>query len=154
MWQRWLTNRHHQKRPPTRKAQHQGSTNYRALPIGTGIHRVCVWMGLILARSTPRVYGTAANYLGGTPRAVCTVDAPATLAAATPCATDRDHVTQRHVGLFNQPAMLAYRLIPRVFDVLIKPLPRAPSFTSGPSGGTTGNVFGPPIAKSAAEAGT
>jgi short-subunit dehydrogenase len=94
------------------------------------------------------VYGTAANYLGSTPRVAPTADKPATIAGAIVRATDRDHSSERQVGLLNRPAIFAYRLIPRVFDVLIGPLLRATSFTSGPSEATTGNVFEPPAAES------
>jgi NAD(P)-dependent dehydrogenase (short-subunit alcohol dehydrogenase family) len=88
------------------------------------------------------VYGTAGNYFGRSPRVPPTADAPATIAAAIVRATDRQRSSERQVGWFNRPAIVAYRLMPPVFDALIGPLIRAVSFTSGTIDATVGNVFG------------
>ncbi|MCP9273184.1 SDR family NAD(P)-dependent oxidoreductase [Mycolicibacterium arenosum] len=91
--------------------------------------------------STP-VYGTAGNYLGYAPKVPPTADAPGVVAAAIVRATDRRRSSERQVGLINRPAILAFRLIPAIFDAVIGPLMRAVSFESEPIASTAGNVFG------------
>ena len=78
------------------------------------------------------VYGTAANYLGHAAIVSRTADAPATIASAIVRATGRRHSSERQVGWFNRPAIVAYRLVPRVFDALIGPFLRATAFASEP----------------------
>ncbi len=68
------------------------------------------------------VYETAANYSDRTPRVPPTADAPARIAAAIVRATDRPRSSERHIGLANRPMILAYRLVPRLFDAVIGPL--------------------------------
>lgn len=91
--------------------------------------------------STP-VYGTAGNYFGYAPKVPPTSDAPSVVAKAIVRATDRRRSSQRQVGWVNRPAILAYRLIPTVFDAVVGPLLRAVSFESEPIASTAGNVFG------------
>ncbi len=87
------------------------------------------------------VYGTAANYLGRTPRVPPTADAPATIAAAIVRATERRRSSERQIGWVNRPAIVAYRLAPRLFDAMIGPLLRAQSFSSQATGQSPGNAF-------------
>jgi short-subunit dehydrogenase len=98
------------------------------------------------------VYGTAANYLGVTPRVPPTADAPATVAAAIVRATNRRRSSERQVGWINRPAIMAYRLIPAIFDAVIGPMLRTVSFTSGPIESTSGNVYTTPPSESAGSA--
>lgn len=91
------------------------------------------------------VYGTAGNYFGRAPRVPPTAVAPATIVAAIVRATDRQRSSERQVGWMNRPAIVAYHLIPSIFDAVIGPFLRAVAFTSGPSESTAGNVFKPPL---------
>jgi NAD(P)-dependent dehydrogenase (short-subunit alcohol dehydrogenase family) len=93
------------------------------------------------------VFGTAGNYFGRTPRVPPTAVAPKTIVAAIVRATDRQQSSERQVGWMNRPAIVAYHLIPSIFDALIGPFLRAVAFTSGPSDSTDGNVFGSPPLK-------
>ena len=43
-------------------------------------------------------------------------------------ATDRSRSGERQVGVVNRPMILAYRLIPRLFDAVISPVLRVVSF--------------------------
>jgi NAD(P)-dependent dehydrogenase (short-subunit alcohol dehydrogenase family) len=86
------------------------------------------------------VYGTAGNYSGLTPKVPPTADAPAVVAAAIVRATDRRRSSERQVGLLNWPAILAFRLLPTVFDAVVGPFVRAASFDSDPSDASAGNV--------------
>lgn len=76
------------------------------------------------------VYATSDNYLGQTPRVPPTADTPASIAKAIMQEADRSHSTERHIGWFTLPAIVAYRLVPSAFDALIGPLLRATAFTS------------------------
>ena len=76
------------------------------------------------------VYGTSDNYLEQTPRVPPTADTPASIAKAIVRESDRTHSTERHIGWFTLPAIVAYRLLPRVFDALIIPLLQATAFTT------------------------
>ena len=76
------------------------------------------------------VYGQSDNYLGQTPRVPPTADAPASVAKAIMQEADRSHSTERHIGWFTLPAIVAYRLIPSAFDALIGPLLHATAFTT------------------------
>ncbi|KAA0095994.1 SDR family NAD(P)-dependent oxidoreductase [Mycolicibacterium sp. P1-18] len=79
--------------------------------------------------NTP-VYGTSENYLEQTPRVPPTADTPAFVARAIMREADRNRSTERHVGWFTVPAIVAYRLLPTAFDALIGPLLRATAFTT------------------------
>lgn len=90
------------------------------------------------------VFGAAGNYFGRTPRVPPTAVAPGTVVAAIVRATGRQQSSERQVGWMNRPAIVAYHLIPSIFDALIGPFLRAVAFTSGPSDSTDGNVFDSP----------
>lgn len=92
------------------------------------------------------VYATAANYLGRTPRVPPTAVAPSTIVDAIVRATDRRRSSERQVGWMNRPAIVAYHVIPAIYDALIGPFLRAVAFASGPTDSTTGNVFDAPPA--------
>ncbi len=87
------------------------------------------------------VYGTAANYFGRRPRVPPTAVAPAAIVAAIFRATDRRRSSERQVGWMNRPAIVAYHLVPTLFDAVVGPFLRAVAFTSEPSEPTTGNVL-------------
>ena len=70
------------------------------------------------------VYGTAGNYFDRKPRVPPAADAPEVIAAAIVRATDRSGSSERHIGLVNRPMIVAYRLVPRMFDAVIAPLLR------------------------------
>lgn len=74
------------------------------------------------------VYETSANYSDWTPRVPPTADTPARIADAIVRATDRRRSSERHIGLANRPMILAYRLVPRLFDAVIAPLLHAVSY--------------------------
>ena len=50
----------------------------------------------------------------------------------------------------NRPAIMAYHVIPAVFDAVVGPLLRVVAFSSMPTEPTVGNVFGSPRVKPAA----
>jgi short-subunit dehydrogenase len=76
------------------------------------------------------VYRTASNYYGCTPRVPPTAVDPSTVVSAIVRATDRRRSSERHVGTFNRPAVVVYRLLPVIFDAVIGPFLRAVAFTS------------------------
>jgi len=80
------------------------------------------------------VYDTSVNYLEHTPRVPPSADAPATVARVIVGETDRERSTERHVGWVNVPAIIAYNLLPGVFDALVGPLVRATLFTTDKGG--------------------
>jgi short-subunit dehydrogenase len=88
------------------------------------------------------VYGTAGNYFDRTPRVPPTADAPAVIAAAIVRATDRSRSSERHIGVVNRPAILAYRLLPRLFDAVIGPVLQATSFSGSRPARCAGNTLG------------
>jgi short-subunit dehydrogenase len=79
------------------------------------------------------VYGTASNYTDRKPRVPPAANAADAVAAAIVRATDRSRSSERQIGLVNRPMILAYRLVPRVFDALISPVLRAVSFEPAPT---------------------
>lgn len=87
------------------------------------------------------VYGTAGNYFGRTPRVPPTAVTSATVVSAIIRATGRRHSSERQVGWFNRPAIVAYTLLPAVFDALIGPFLRTVAFTDESSEDTEGNAF-------------
>lgn len=90
------------------------------------------------------VYETAGNYLGRSPKVPPSADAPDTIAAAIVRAATRQRSSERQVGWFNRPAILAYRLVPSLFDALIGPFVRTANFTSTRTDPTEGNVSNSP----------
>ena len=87
------------------------------------------------------VYGTAANYFGRAPRVPPTAVSPETIVARIVRVTERQRSSERQVGWMNRPAILAYRLIPSLYDAAISPFLRAVAFTAGPTETTSGNVY-------------
>ncbi|TPG35654.1 SDR family NAD(P)-dependent oxidoreductase [Mycolicibacterium hodleri] len=92
------------------------------------------------------VYQTAANYFGRAPRVPPTAVSPETIVAKIVRATGRRRSSERQVGWMNRPAILAYRLIPSLYDAAIGPFLRAVAFTSGPTESNSGNVYTAPPA--------
>jgi len=85
------------------------------------------------------VYGTSDNYFEQTPRVPPTADTPASVAKAIVREADRSHSTERHIGWFTLPAIVAYRLMPSAFDAMIGPLLRATAFTTEKDGAPRGD---------------
>jgi NAD(P)-dependent dehydrogenase (short-subunit alcohol dehydrogenase family) len=98
------------------------------------------------------VFGTAGNYFGRKPRVPPTAVAPGTIVAAIVRATGRARSSERQVGWMNRPAIVAYHVIPFIYDAVIGPFVRAVAFTSGPSDSSDGNVFDSPRGKVSAAA--
>lgn len=92
------------------------------------------------------VYGTAGNYFGRAPKVPPTAVGPGSVVAAIVRATGRRRSSERQVGWMNRPAILAYQLIPTLFDAVIGPFLRATAFESAPTEATAGNVFKTPVA--------
>ncbi len=90
------------------------------------------------------VYGTAGNYFGRTPRVPPTAVGPGSVVSAIVRATGRRRSSERQVGWFNRPAILAYRLMPSVFDAAIGAFLRATAFEADATESTPGNVFKAP----------
>lgn len=90
------------------------------------------------------VYATAGNYFGRTPRVPPTAVSPDTIVGAIVRATDRSRSSERQVGWMNRPAIVAYHLMPALFDAVIGPFLRAVAFTSESIDTSPGNVFDPP----------
>lgn len=87
------------------------------------------------------IYGAAGNYTGRTPRVPPTAVAPSAVVAAIVRATGSSRSSERQVGWLNRPAILAYRLLPSMYDIWIAPLLRAVAFTSEPAKATRGNAL-------------
>lgn len=90
------------------------------------------------------VYGTAGNYFGRTPRVPPTAVGPGSVVSSIVRATGRRRSSERQVGWMNRPAIVAYRLMPSLFDAVIGPFLRATAFESGTKESSTGNVFKSP----------
>ena len=92
--------------------------------------------------------GNAGNYFGHQAHVPPTAVGPVTVAAAIVRATTRERSTERHVGWLNRPMVLAYRLIPSIFDAFAGRLTRALVFTGQSTGIAEGNISkstaGPP----------
>ncbi len=56
-------------------------------------------------------------------------------------ATTRRRSSERQVGFVKRPAIAFYRLLPRLFDVVIGPMLQAVSFSPEQTESTAGNVF-------------
>jgi short-subunit dehydrogenase len=84
--------------------------------------------------------GDAGNYFGHEAGVPPTAVRPTTVAAAIVRATTRPRSTERHVGWFNRPMVLAYRLIPSIFDAVAGRLTRALLFTGPETGIVEGNI--------------
>jgi short-subunit dehydrogenase len=94
---------------------------YRHVP-GIRVHGV--YPGPV---DTP-VYDTAGNYFDRKPKLPPAADGADVIARAILRATDRSRSSERQVGVVNRPMILAYRLIPRLFDAVISPVLRVVSF--------------------------
>lgn len=86
------------------------------------------------------IAGTAGNYFGRTGRVPPTAVGAGTVAATIVAATTRRHSTERHVGWINRPMVLAYRLIPSLFDAFAGRMTRAFAFSEQSTEDTGGNV--------------
>ncbi|WP_172826590.1 SDR family NAD(P)-dependent oxidoreductase [Mycobacterium sp. 1423905.2] len=107
---------------------------YRQLP-DVKIHGI--YPGAV---NTP-IYARAANFFGQRAHVLPVNDAPAKVARRIVHATDSGRTAERQVGVFNYPMLIAYRTLPRVFDVLVGPLMKLGGFAREPLAVTTGNVF-------------
>lgn len=92
------------------------------------------------AVDTP-VYQLSANYFGRPAKVLPFNDPPSAVARAVVAATDSGRPSERQVGWANYPMLAGYRLLPRVFDVLVGPLMRAGSFARRRMAPTPGNAF-------------
>jgi len=92
------------------------------------------------AVDTP-VYRVSANYFGRRARVLPLSDPPSAVARAVVAATESGRSSERQVGWANYPMLAGYRLLPRVFDVLVGPLMRLGSFAREPQPPTPGNAF-------------
>lgn len=92
------------------------------------------------AVDTP-VYRVSANYFGRRARVLPLSDPPSAVARAVVAAADSGRSGERQVGWANYPMLAAYRLLPRLFDVLVGPLMRLGSFARQPLQPTPGNAF-------------
>lgn len=87
------------------------------------------------------VYPLAANYYGRQAKVLPVNDPPSVVAQAVVAATDSGRPSERRVGWANYPMLAGYRLLPRVFDVLVSPMMRVGSFTREALQPTPGNVL-------------
>ncbi|MCT7661115.1 SDR family NAD(P)-dependent oxidoreductase [Mycobacterium deserti] len=87
------------------------------------------------------VYATASNFYGRTPRVPPTAVSPSTIVEAIVRATDRQTSSERQVGWMNRPAIMAYRLLPSLYDAMVGPFLRAVAFTDEPTEASNGNAF-------------
>ena len=92
------------------------------------------------AVDTP-IYQLSANYFGRAARVLPFNDSPAKIARTIVAATDSGRPSERQASLANWPMLLAYRLVPRLFDALVGPLMRALSFGPDELEATEGNAF-------------
>ena len=106
----------------------------RGLP-GIAVHGI--YPGAV---DTP-VYPSAANYYGRLAKVLPVNDPPSVVANAVVAATDSGRPSERQVGWTNYPMLAGYRLLPRVFDILVNPMMRVASFAREQLPPTTGNVF-------------
>ncbi|OBK56799.1 SDR family NAD(P)-dependent oxidoreductase [Mycobacterium kubicae] len=107
---------------------------HRRLP-GVKVHGI--YPGAV---DTP-IYARAANFFGQRAHVLPINDSPAKVARRIVKATDSGRTAERQVGPANWPMLIAYRTLPRVFDVLVGPLMRVGSFAREPLAATSGNVF-------------
>lgn len=87
------------------------------------------------------VYRVSANYFGRCAQVLPIKDPPSKVAHAVLAATDSGRPSERQVGLANYVMLAGYRLVPRLFDVLVSPLMRAGSFSRQQLTPTAGNAF-------------
>ncbi|MCP2195149.1 SDR family NAD(P)-dependent oxidoreductase [Williamsia deligens] len=88
------------------------------------------------------IYPLSANYFGRLARVLPFNDPPEKMARAIVAAAD-GRSGEKQVGLANRPMLLGYRIVPRVFDMMVRPLMGTLSFTRRPLDPTTGNVIAP-----------
>ncbi len=91
------------------------------------------------AVDTP-VYPLAANYFGHVAKVLPVNDSPSAVARAVVAAADSGRASERQVGWTNYPMLAGYRLLPRVFDILVSPMMKAGSFARETLLPTPGNV--------------
>lgn len=93
------------------------------------------------AVDTP-IYRRAANFAGRIAQPPPPVDSPDTVARAV--VRSADHPGRSvSVGLANRVITLGFRLVPRLFDLLVTPLFNLGALTRTPEAATEGNVFDP-----------
>ncbi|WP_156689412.1 SDR family NAD(P)-dependent oxidoreductase [Mycobacterium sp. Marseille-P9652] len=87
------------------------------------------------------VYGAAANYFGRRAHVLPINDPASKVARAIVAATESGRPSERQVGSTNYPMLAGYRLLPRVFDILVGPMMRVGSFARDQLPPTPGNAF-------------
>jgi NAD(P)-dependent dehydrogenase (short-subunit alcohol dehydrogenase family) len=87
------------------------------------------------------IYPDSANYLGREVQVPPPADEPETVARAVVGAVTSGRSRDRSVGWANAAAVLAFRLVPRLYDALIAPGLRAAAFTKRSVPTTPGNVL-------------
>lgn len=88
------------------------------------------------------VYHQAGSYLGRVGRPPPPVDPPEKVARAVLRALDRSR-RDLSVGIANPLAVLGFRTVPAVYDILVGPLMRAGGLSRQPVDANAGNVFAP-----------
>lgn len=91
--------------------------------------------------NTP-VYRQAGSYLGWHGRPPPPVDPPERVARAVVAAVERPR-RETSVGLANPVAVLGFRVLPGVYDVLVTPLMRLGGISRDPAPASSGNVLEP-----------
>lgn len=89
------------------------------------------------------LYAAAGNFTGRRAQVPPPADDPAKIAAAIVRVGDERRHRDRSVGWANGPAVLAFRLFPSLFDVLVGPFVRATTFAKEVLEHTAGNVLAP-----------
>jgi short-subunit dehydrogenase len=94
------------------------------------------------AVDTP-IYPRSANFFGRRARVLPVKDGPDKMARAIVAATDSGRSSEHQVGLVNRPMLVAYRVLPRAFDVMVGPLLRLGGFRRERQEPMTGNAVAP-----------
>ncbi|MEH3156269.1 MAG: SDR family NAD(P)-dependent oxidoreductase [Gordonia paraffinivorans] len=97
-----------------------------------------VWPGAV----DTAIYPLSANYFGRLARVLPLNDPPDKMARTVVDISSR-RSGDRQVGLANRPMLLGYRLFPRAFDLMVRPMMGALSFTRDRLDPTPGNVESP-----------